>query len=185
MANLHTEVRHADGKGLHRCGDGLQIRPQAPGAHQLNAHLGGLVAAAGEVGPVAVDGLAVEEPQGPLPPLEAGGRHPGDGQGGVRPEHHQAAVVVGALVHLLLGDGRPRQVEHVEILQARGDDLPVAPQGKHLGELGLYLPAGAALLKKQVPGALWGDFAVCPHKKPVARPKAPQAGRPLSRNVIL
>ena len=164
VADLHPEVLHAGGEGRHRRGDGLQVGPEATGPHELDTHLGGLVAAAGEVGPVAVDVLAVVEPQGLFVALEPGGRHAGDGQGGVRPEHQEPAVVIGALVHLLLGDGGAGEVEHIEIFQAGGDDLPVAPEAEEPGELGLGLPAGGALLEEEVPGALGGHLAVGAHR---------------------
>ena len=175
VADLHAEVRRTGREGLYRKGNDLQVRPQPSCPHEFNAHLRGFIAAAGQIGPVSVDGLAVKEPQGLPVALQAGGRHAGNGQGAVRTEHNEPAVVVRALVHLLLGDGRARQVKHVEILQPGGDDLPVAPQAEHPGELFLHLPAGAALLKKQVPGALRCNFAVCLH--PSRRPAPPLDGK--------
>ena len=144
-------------------GDDLQVRPQALGSHELDAHLGALVVSPRKVRAVAVHRLAVVEAQGLLPLLQPGGRHPGDGQGGVRPQHQEPALVVGALVHLLLGDGRPREVEHVEKLQPGGEHFVVAPQGEDLGEPAPGLPLGGALLKEDVPGALGRELAVCPH----------------------
>ena len=157
MANLNVKLLHTAGaQGVHRSADHLQIGPDATGADQLYAALGDLTVAApvGVAGPVDV--LIVIKALGQRQVLQLGGRHPGDGDGAVRPHHADLAGAVDHLQHGLLGNGAAAGDKAVVKLHLRGDDLSIAPGAEEMGQPGLNLTALPALVKEPVPGPLRG-----------------------------
>ena len=155
MAQLHMEPLHAArAQGVHRHGHHLQVRLPARGPDELHAALGDLGAAPTVLPAGPEDRLVIVQPLGQRHRAELGGRHPGDGRGGVGPHDHDLAAAVDELEHLLLGHGRARLEQQVIKFQLRRHDLRVAPPGKQLRQPPLDLPALPALGKQPVPGPL-------------------------------
>ena len=82
----------------------------------------------------------------------------------IRTQHHEAALCVGQLIHLLLRKGVRVAVEDIVEFERRGNDFAVAACGKKNVQAVFELTAQCALIEKRIACAFGGNAVVFVHK---------------------